>query len=218
MATSIEDPRSPPVRELTRPRLRAVLAARTGSLRREDRRNLGLILGGAALVLLLVSPAHEYPIIDDWNHAVSVQTMLATGRYVAPPTMQANLVGLTVWGALWAKLFGFSFSTLTASVLALALAGLLAFYGLARAVGVAPGGALFGTALLGLNPIFFHLSYSFMTDIPFLALALLACYCYVRGIQRAGLGWLVVGGLLAGWAFLIRQFGVLVPAAFLLYF
>lgn len=191
----------------------------------EDRANLLLILAGWVALLLVLPPQHDYPIIDDWNHAESVRTMLNTGQFVLPPTMQANLIGLTWWGTLWCTFFGFSFTTLTYSTLVLALAGLFAFYGIAREVNVPPWGALLGTGLLAFNPIFVHLSYSFMTDVPFLALTLLGTYFYLRGLRRGpgsagralGFVWLVVGGLFVGWAFLIRQFGVLVPGAFLVY-
>ncbi len=188
-----------------------------GALDRRDLRHLVWIVEGWLAVLLLVSPQHEFPTTDDYLYAGSVRDMLATGRFIMPDFSQANLVGLTVWGAAWAKLCGFSFTSLTVSTLVWALAGLLGFYGLARRLGVGPGAALLGTALLGLNPLFVHLAYSFMTDVPFLAAVLLACYCTVRGYQDARLGWVVAGGVLAGYAFLIRQFGALVPLAFAAY-
>lgn len=181
---------------------------------RADLRNLGLIVAGWGLLLVGVSPAHDYPVIDDWIYAGSVQHQLATGAFEMHPVSQANLVGLTLWGTAWARVLGFSYTTLTWSTLALALGGLLAFYGLLREVAVPPGGALLGTALLAGNPLFLHLSYSFMTDVPFLALVLGACYAYARGLRRDSTGWLAAGGLLSGGAFLIRQFGMLVPLGF----
>jgi 4-amino-4-deoxy-L-arabinose transferase-like glycosyltransferase len=190
------------------------LPAGLGRVDRLDLRNLIWIVLGGLAVLLLVSPQHEFPTTDDYLYAGSVRDMLATGRFIMPDFSQANLFGLTVWGAGWARVFGFSFTSLTFSTLVWALIGLVAFYGLARRLGVGPGGALFGTALLGLDPLFVHLSYSFMTDVPFLGAVLLACYCYVRGIQEDRLGWVVAGGLFAGYAYLIRQFGALVPLAF----
>jgi len=57
-----------------------------------------------------------------------------------------------------------------------------------------------------------------MTDVPFLALLLVGCYCYVRGLQEPtggrGLVWLWEAGLFTGWAFLIRQFALLAPLVF----
>ncbi|HKP53420.1 MAG TPA: glycosyltransferase family 39 protein [Chloroflexia bacterium] len=187
--------------------------------RREDVRNLAIILAGWLLLVILLPPKGEYPIIDDSLHVESVRSMLDTGTFIRPTWMQANLSGLTVWGSAWSKLFGFSFSTLTASTLALALFGLYAFYGIARIVKVSAAGALFGTALLAFNPIFLHLSYSFMTDVPFVSLILIACFCYLQGMRVARYGaiWMGVGSLVALWGFYVRQFAIIVPVAFLLY-
>src|SRR5439155_11650131 len=47
-----------------------------------------------------------------------------------------------------------------------------------------------------------------------------SCLCYLRGLGDAArapsVPWLFLGGVAAGWAFLIRQFAVLVPLAFVL--
>jgi hypothetical protein len=186
-----------------------------------DYSNMLLIVAGWATTQLVLSPVHEYPIIDDWIYARSAQVMYQTGQFFMHPNTQANLLGLVVWGTLWCKLFGFSFTTLTYSTLVLALVGLLAFYSIARRLGVPPSGALLGTALFWFNPITLHLSYSFMTDVPFLSLVLMSCHLYMRGLQSGSRGamwaWLTAGGCFAGWAFTIRQFGVLVPVAFALY-
>lgn len=182
-----------------------------------DRRNLGLIVLGSMLMLLIIPPAHDYPIIDDWVYARSVHHQLATGIFQMPPESEVTLVGLTLWGTLWARLLGFSYTTLTLSTLVLALAGLLTFYATARAVDVPTGGALLGTVLLAVQPLFLHLSFSFMTDVPCLTLLLAACYSYLRGLLGGAAGWWWLGGLAIGMAFLIRQFALLVPCAFLLY-
>ncbi len=184
--------------------------------------DLAIVVGIWGLLLLLVPPAHEFPVIDDWNHANAVRNMLQAGRFDMPATVQANLFGLVVWGASWSRIFGFSFTTLTYSTLALELGGLMAFYGLARLIVVPRWGALFGTALLAYNPIWVQLSYSFMTDVPFVSLMLISCFLYVQGIQHGFSGrpnttWLLVGGFFAAWAFTIRQFGLLIPLAFIAY-
>ena len=71
-----------------------------------DLRNLYLILAGCVALLVLLPPEHEYPIIDDWIYAGSVRHQMDTGAFAMPPESQANLVGLTLWGTLWARLFG----------------------------------------------------------------------------------------------------------------
>jgi 4-amino-4-deoxy-L-arabinose transferase-like glycosyltransferase len=171
-------------------------------------------VAGWLALLLILPPQHEYPIIDDWIYAGAARHLAATGVFQMPAMAQANLVGQSVWGAGWIQVFGFSFTVLTYSTLILALAGLLACYGIARALSIAPSGAILATALIGLNPLWVHLSYSFMTDVPFMAALLLACWCYLRGLQEGNEVLLLVGGVFTGWAFTIRQFGLLVPLAF----
>lgn len=186
----------------------------------EEARNLILIACGWIFVLLLIPPQHEYPIIDDWIYAGSVRDMLNTGAFVMPPNSQASLVGLTAWGAAWSKALGFSFTTLTYSTLFFSFVALFAFYGILRLVKTPAWGAMLGVGLLAYNPLFVHLSYSFMTDVPFLALMFSACFFYLlafRSIGRARWWFFVPAGLCAAWALLVRQFGLLIPAVFVGY-
>src|SRR5205823_13027248 len=98
--------------------------------------------------------------------------------------------------------------------LAMSAAAILLFYLLLRHLAVAPAYALFGAALLGLNPIFVYLSYSFMTDVTFLAFVLAGCLCFVRAMQGYGNVWLWYAGAATALAYLTRQFGILlVPVA-----
>jgi len=85
---------------------------------------LCIIVAGWLGLLLLIPPQHEYPIIDDWIYARSVQHQVETGAFQMPGQSQASLVGLTLWGTIWVRLFGFSFTTLTYSTLVLMLAAL----------------------------------------------------------------------------------------------
>src|SRR5438128_20102 len=105
-----------PVEARATPEAHVASAARP----RADLWNLGLILLGFLAVLLLIPPAHAFPVIDDWIYADSVRDMLATGHFTMPEWSQANLVGLTLWGVLWTRVFGFSLTVLTYSTLVLA--------------------------------------------------------------------------------------------------
>src|SRR5690349_19507023 len=96
-----------------------------------DLRNLWIIAFGMFAVLLVLPLAHEYPVIDDWIYARSVQYQASAGQFAMPERSQANLLGLTLWGTLWTRLFGFRFTALTASTLVLAFVCVVAFYLLA---------------------------------------------------------------------------------------
>ena len=124
-----------------------------------------------------------------------------------------------LWGALFSRLLGFSFAVLRLSTLVLAWAGLLAFYGTLRELGTRPLLAGLGTLMLWCNPVFFVLSHSFMTDVPFVSLMNAALFGYVRWVKRGRTGDLSLGSVAALLAFLIRQPGAalaLIPLASLL--
>ena len=105
-------------------------------------------------------------------------------------------VGPAIWGAAWSLVFGFSFATLRLSTLVLGLVGCGALYLILRELEASPRVALLGALSVAANPVFFLLSSSFMTDVPFVALTLLALLCYVRAHRRGEVRLLWWGGML----------------------
>ena len=202
--------------------LQASQTTKIGSLSRTDLRNLSLVLFGFLVVVLLIPPVRSFPITDDWAYAQSVSQLLG-GTYSPHDYVQPTALGHLMWGALFSLVLGQSFTTLAIANLFMSATCLTTLYLLFRQVGLGPNMALLGTALLGLNPIYVYLSYSFMTEITFTTFMLGSCLCYIRGMQwyqhnqgsdREALLWLLVGSIMASLAYLTRQFGLLLlPAA-----
>ena len=63
------------------------------------------------------------------------------------------------------------------------LVGLIGMYFLLRHLGANRRIAMFGTAVFAFNPFYLCLSYSFMTDVPFLSLMILAMLFLLRGVD-----------------------------------
>jgi 4-amino-4-deoxy-L-arabinose transferase-like glycosyltransferase len=189
---------------------------RTTYSQRADVYNIGLLLFGFICLLIAIPPLRSFPITDDWIYARSVPRLLDLS-YVPDQASQASALAHIAWGALFSALFGQSFSVLTVSNLVMGLAGVFAFYLLLRQLAVTPGYALFGAALLGFNPIYVYLSYSFMTDVTFVVCILLGCLCYVKAAQGYGDRWLWLGSIAAASAYLTRQYGILLAPSALLY-
>jgi 4-amino-4-deoxy-L-arabinose transferase-like glycosyltransferase len=183
-------------------------------LGRTDVLNLCLLLVGFLGVLILLPPVHSFPITDDWTYAHSVGDLLNL-RYTLDAS-QATALGHLAWGAIFAAIWGLSFTVLTVSNLLMSVAGIILFYLLLRHLEVTSAWALFGSALLGLNPIYLHLGYTFMTDITFIVYLLAGCLCYVRVLQGHGDKWLWIGSIVAALAYLTRQYGILLVPAILL--
>jgi hypothetical protein len=186
---------------------------------RGDRWALGGITAVVLLTALLAWAPVEVPVIDDWTYAWSVEHFLQTGELRMLEWSAHYPLAQILWGALFSRLLGFSFAALRCSTLVLAWAGLLTVYGTLRELGTRPLLAGLGTLMLWCNPVFFVLSHSFMTDVPFVSLMSAALFGYVRWAKRGRTGDLSLGGVAALLACLIRQPGAalaLIPLAYLL--
>lgn len=169
------------------------------------------LLAAYLLPLMIVSPGAEVPLIDDWNHALSVQRLVESGELHVSDWTATSLIAQVVWGGLFVTLFGFSFTVLRVSTLVLSLIGSLALYALCRQVGITRPRSLMGALLFWVNPLTFGLSYTFMSDVPAVSLQMLATLGYVHGIQRANYRSLFIGSCFAALAFLVRHPGILLP-------
>lgn len=176
-----------------------------------------VILGIYAILILLVSPVREFPLNDDWLYAHSVQYLLETGQLRTFEWTAVSLVLQVYWGALFSLPTGFSFTALRISTLVMSLLGSGALYLFLRELDFDETRRLVGTLVMAVNPLYLNLSYTFMTDVPFTALVTLSLWLYVRGFRRGEMLSLVLGSAASAGAFLIRQTGLLVPAAALLY-
>ncbi len=171
-----------------------------------------ILLAGAALAFLL-RPFQDTPLIDDWTYAWGVERLLKHGQLrMLDWNIHINPVHV-VWGWLFCLPAGFSFVALRLSTFVSALACVCGVYLLLRELEVTRRNALLGAAVLGLNPIFFFLAISFMTDVPFLALTVWAAWAMVRALRERSDGWLLAASALATLALGVRQVGVVMPVA-----
>jgi 4-amino-4-deoxy-L-arabinose transferase-like glycosyltransferase len=167
---------------------------------------------------LLLHPFPNLPFHDDWTYAWSVEHFLKTGELrVLDWSVHYPFVQI-LWGSLFCLIFGFSFSALRVSTVVLAWLGALALYGTLRELGRARSESLIATVVLVANPVFFVLSFSFMTDVPFLSFANIAFFFIARGLSKQSSLEIYVGCIFAACALFIRQIAVAIPASLLLYF
>jgi len=173
-----------------------------------DRLAVVVIVSGWAALAAIINPIAEVILNDDGAYAYSVKSVLETGSLKLSPWGGTNLFSQVYWGALFCLPFGFSYTALRLSTLTIALASLLALYGLMREAGAGSTTALLGVLILALNPLFLVLSFTYMTDVPFLGFTLIATYLLVRGVKRQSRIELVLGLLAATAALLTRQTGL----------
>lgn len=156
----------------------------------------GLLCG--CLVILAVRcalPLAEMGFCDDFSYVKTALVYAQTGHLVYNGGATAMLGWQIPWGALFIRLFGFSFATARWSTLVTALATEWLFFLVLIRFGISRRNAYFGTLLLGLSPVFIPLAASFVTDISSLFVIVLCIYLCRRAVDAstdsAAIGWLV---------------------------
>jgi hypothetical protein len=168
---------------------------------------------------ILVNPLGNFPLNDDWAYGWTVKTLLTTGQFQLSDWTAPNLLPQSLIGTLFTLPFGFSFTALRFSTVTLGLIGVLIAYGLLRESDASPGIAAFGALVLALNPLYFVLSNSFMTDVPSFTFFTSSIYCIVRGFKRGSTLMLTGGIVLSFVAILNRQSSIIIiPALTFAYF
>ena len=183
------------------------------SVRHPDLIYFGLLALLFGLALGFVGTRGEFPLNDDWAYARSVWVLLQEGRLYIEEWPAMTLVAQVFWGASFAKVFGLSFEALRWSTLASAFAACAAMYFLAKKLSGPREARVAGISLF-LNPLIFSLSFTFMTDVPFLAALLAACLFFVRYLEQARAMDFVLALIFSVIATGIRQPGIFVPLAF----
>lgn len=165
--------------------------------------------------ILVVGTSGDFPLNDDWSYARGVYSYVEKGNLELDQWPAMTLIAQTWIGIGYSELFGFSFETLRWSTLVNAYIALCFFYLLLRRF-TDIYTATFTALLLLFNPLFYSLSFTFMTEIHFLMAVLGSIYFFTRYVESSRFAFLVGAGLFSVLATLIRQPGVLAPLGFAL--
>jgi len=164
--------------------------------------------------LLIVWPVGDFPLNDDWAFARSVKRFLETGTFQPTAWAAMPLLTQTLWGSLFCLPAGFSFNALRCSTLVMSAAGVMVTYFTLRHVHPSRLVAVCGALTVALNPIYFALSYTFMTDVGFTALMMASALFLFRNLNSGNTVELIIGTGFALAATLSRQLALAVPLSF----
>ena len=167
------------------------------------------------LAIAAVNPLGDFPLNDDWIYGKTVENYHRTGVLERHPYGMPLAMTQVIWGSILTGIFGFSYTVLRGSTLVLGLLGAF-FTGMcARACNCSRKTSLLCALLLLFNPLYLNLCFTFMTDVPYLALSVMAVYWYLKGLNNWKAGDVFLGSMFALLACGIRQFGVFLPVIFL---
>ena len=166
------------------------------------------------LTVTIVNPIGEFPFIDDSVYESIVRHLFETGEFRLTEVSTFPTVTTTLWGALFCLPFGVSFTALRISTLVAGLLGLFGTYTLVRDFHPRGPGAFVGALAIACNPVYYALSYTFMTDVPFIAMVTWSAVFLIRSLKsRSGLE-LLGGTVMALGATLSRQIALTIPLAY----
>lgn len=142
---------------------------------------------------LVVWPSGEWPVNDDWAYVRAVQALKA-GAFHYLDWQGMPLFSQVLWGYPFLSLGGEGIVALRMSMMLLALVGGLVVHAILRLHGVDRWSSCIGALLLLFNPVYYHLSMTFMTDV----FALTFCLAGFHRMERIRLrGYSHLDGVLA---------------------
>jgi hypothetical protein len=145
--------------------------------------------------VLVARPFAPIGINDDWSYFWTAKVLAETGHLTYNGWGAMPLGWQAYLGALFIKLFGFSFTAVRSSILIVSLLCAALMQRTFVRLGISEGTASVATLTLVLSPLFLPLSFSFMSDIPGLFVLVLCIYCCIRAFQstsdKAAILWLV---------------------------
>ncbi|MBI4056449.1 MAG: glycosyltransferase family 39 protein [Elusimicrobia bacterium] len=159
----------------------------------------------------------DFPLNDDWAYALGVRRWVQEGQFHLCDWTTVTQVLQIFWGGLWVKIGGWSQGILKISTLTLAALSALSLDASLRILEIPSRTRLLTVLLWVVNPLTFCLSFSFMTDIPYLFLLLLAFTLILKAEKTGSDRWVWLGSLCAAGAYLIRQTGILIPLGYFSY-
>lgn len=169
------------------------------------------------LCVLAIHPVLDAACGDDFSYVKTALDFERTGKFVYNGWAAPISGWLIPWGALFVKLFGFSFDILRISIFPIAAATIVLFHQILRRFGINSQNAVFGTLAVGLSPIFLFPATMYQTDVPGLFVTLLCIYMCQRAVaaqtDRRALAWLISAALVNIGGGTVRQtawLGVLV--------
>lgn len=163
----------------------------------------------------IVNPVGDFPLNDDWCYGKAVYYS-SLDKFTVGGFGAMTLATHILWGMLFTKLFGFTFTVLRFSTLLSSLVGLFFLNKLITKITANTILAFCVCLVLLFNPLYFNLSNTFMTDINFNTLLVISCYYAYTFFETRRPLFFILFFLVCIAMVLLRQFGIVLPLCFTL--
>ncbi len=171
------------------------------------------------LSYLFLWPVGDFTCIDSWYYAFPVKSLIYEGRFLLPGLTGPNIFFQVSMGYCLSMALGdFSFDYLRILTALTAFSGSLCFYLLIRPHLSSQKWLAIALLLFIFQPLYFFLSFTFMSDVYFCVLALWASWALKVYFDRSQITYFWIFILFASLSFLNRQIGLLLfPVALVVF-
>jgi hypothetical protein len=174
-----------------------------------------IILTVAWVAMAVVAdPVGDFSLNDDWAFGLPVKVPVENRAIRFTFWQSMTLIAQVFWGTLFCLPRGFSFNALRFSSLAAGLIGILGLHGFLRHNRAGSLVALIGAIVLVVNPLYFGLSCTFMTDAPFTALMIVSIALLCLGLDTGRDREIWIGLAIAFAALFVRQLALAIFLGF----
>jgi 4-amino-4-deoxy-L-arabinose transferase-like glycosyltransferase len=173
-----------------------------------------LLLAVWLVAVIAIDARGDFPLNDDWAYGIAVRRLIEEGTFRPPGWAGMTLLSQALWGAAFTAVAGFSYTVLRISTLILGAATVIGTYLLARELRAGRGLAMIAALTVAANPLFVALSFTFMTDVPMLAMVVYALLAFARALNSGSRRAWAAGTAVTIAAVLCRQ-PAIVPALLL---
>jgi Dolichyl-phosphate-mannose-protein mannosyltransferase len=162
-----------------------------------------------AICVGISHPILEMGLNDDWSYIWSARALAYTGHIHYNGWATAILGWQLYVGALFIKLFGFSFTIIRIPILMIGMVTVALLHRIFVRLGITERNATLATLTIALSPVFMPLAFSFMSDVPGFFCIVLCFYMCTRAIQadtdRAAVAWLILAASVNAIGGAVRQ-------------
>jgi len=166
------------------------------------------------IVVILVNPNGEFPFGDDFAYTGPVKHMIDTGELKITDWSSMTLVGQIIIGWFVCSVFGFSYTNLRLITLFFGLLATLGIFRLSSEFSENKKHSFLAAVTVGFSAPVFMFSFSFVTDISFIALSVWAIIFYLKALKSKSILWFTFAVLINIYALLIRDLGIVLPVGF----
>lgn len=183
-----------------------------------DRRELAYFLPFLVAVSAFIFsiPPADFPLNDDVIYFESVQNFVENGSLVNNQPYIASVFLQIFYGSIFAFLFGMTHASLMLSMMVMGVLVVVATYFLLR-LKLDVKFSILGSLLLLVNPVFFNLTHTFMTDVFALLFMVTSAFFFVKFSDKKKYSYLAIGVLLAVAGFWVRQYALMTIAGMFVY-